>query len=171
MSPALLQARPPHRYDHIDLESDKLSGNLAEALGTSLRPTILDRQGATLDPTEFAQSLDKGGLALAIDRTRVGTQISDGRHLPRLLRPRHERPRRCRAAECRQQLPPSDGDCHRASPCEVRGGNGTTSEARSLGVQGGKNAGCFYLCRRPPLHYSRRHDLANAAIAASRVGS
>src|SRR6516225_3873707 len=53
--------RPSPRYDHIDLESDELSGNLAEALGTSLRPTILDRQGATLDPAEFAQSLNKGG--------------------------------------------------------------------------------------------------------------
>src|SRR6516162_9473351 len=105
MSPALLQARPPpHRYDHIDLESDKLSGNLAEALGTSLRPTILDRQGATLDPTEFAQSLDKGGLALAIDRTRVGTQISDGRHLPRLLRARRDGPSSGSAAEQQYEL-------------------------------------------------------------------
>src|SRR5262249_23650160 len=52
---------------------------------------------------EFAQSLHKGGLALAIDRTGAGTQISDGRHLPRLLRARRERPRD-RAAEQSDEL-------------------------------------------------------------------
>jgi hypothetical protein len=37
------------------------------------------------------------------------------------LRPRRERPRR-RAAECDQQFPPSDGDCHTPLPREVRKG-------------------------------------------------
>src|SRR5262249_1769233 len=62
---------PSHRYDHIDLESDKLGGNLAKVLGTSLRPTILDRQGATLDPAEFAQSLNKGGSPRTPGRRRA----------------------------------------------------------------------------------------------------
>ena len=37
-----------------------------------------------------------------------------------LLRARRERPRHCRAAECSQQFPPSDGDCHTPLPREVR---------------------------------------------------
>src|SRR5262249_50841228 len=47
-----------------------------------------------------------------------------------------------RAAECSQQFPPSDGDCHTPLPCEVRKWNDTTSRACSLAVQGGQNAGC-----------------------------
>ena len=34
-----------------------------------------------------------------------------------------DRPRDCRAAECDQQFPSSDGDCHTPLPCEVRKGN------------------------------------------------
>src|SRR5262249_2004590 len=41
---------------------------------------------------------------------------------------RRERPR-SRAAECGQQFPPSDGDCHTPLPCEVRKGNDTTPRA------------------------------------------
>src|SRR5262249_54399190 len=55
-----------------------------------------------------------------------------------LLRARRERPRRRRAAECSQQFPPSDGDCHTPLPCEVRKSNDTTSRACSLHVQGGR---------------------------------
>src|SRR5262249_36306359 len=33
---------------------------------------------------------------------------------------RRERPRHYRAAECSQQFPPSDGDCHTPLPREVR---------------------------------------------------
>src|SRR5215813_10387145 len=43
-------------------------------------------------------------------------------------RSRRERPRR-RTAECSQQFPPSDGDCHTLLPCEVRKGNDTTPRA------------------------------------------
>ena len=34
-----------------------------------------------------------------------------------------------RAAECGQQFPPFDGDCHTPLPCEVRKGNDTTPRA------------------------------------------
>src|SRR5262249_22724513 len=40
------------------------------------------------------------------------------------------------AAECGQQFPPSDGDCHTPLPCEVRKGNHTTPRACSLHVHG-----------------------------------
>src|SRR5262249_25733362 len=56
---------------------------------------------------DFAQTLVKCGQGAA------------DRHPSRLLRARRERPRG-RAAECRQQFPPSDGDCHTPLPCEVR---------------------------------------------------
>ena len=46
-----------------------------------------------------------------------------------LLPARRERPRNRCAAECDQQLPPPDGDCHTPLPCEVRKGNDTTPRA------------------------------------------
>src|SRR6516225_4410272 len=53
-------------------------------------------------------------------------ELENPSHALALLRPRCERPRCCRAAECGQQFPPSDGDCHTPLPCEVRKGNDTT---------------------------------------------
>src|SRR5262252_7725300 len=55
-----------------------------------------------------------------------------------LLRARCERPRGRRTAECSQQFPPSDGDCHTPLPCEVRKGNDTTPRVCSLAVHGGR---------------------------------
>ena len=49
--------------------------------------------------------------------------------MTRLLRATCERPRGSRAAECDQQFPPSDGDCHTPLPCEVRKGDDTTPRA------------------------------------------
>ena len=49
------------RDDDIDLEPDELGRDLGEALAASLRPAILDRDGAALDPAEFAQPLHKSG--------------------------------------------------------------------------------------------------------------
>src|SRR5262249_6144300 len=57
----------------------------------------------------------------------------DHRHC-RLLRARRERPHNRRAAECGQQFPPSDGDCHTPLPREVRRGKNTTPRARCLHV-------------------------------------
>jgi len=54
----------------------------------------------------------------------------------RMLRTRRKRPRRRRAAECSQQFPPSDGDCHTPLPCEVRRTKDTTPRTCSLPVQG-----------------------------------
>jgi hypothetical protein len=54
------------RDDDIDLEPDELRRDVGQAFGVPLRPTNLNRHGATLDPTEFAQPLHKGGDPLAI---------------------------------------------------------------------------------------------------------
>ena len=58
---AAIDRRGPARDDDIDLEPDELGRDLGEALAASLRPAILDRDGATLDPAEFAQPLHKSG--------------------------------------------------------------------------------------------------------------
>ena len=106
MSPALPRglAAVARRDDDIDLEPDELGRDLGEALAASLRPAILDRDGATLDPAEFAQPLHKSGGPLALGCRRARAQEPDGRQLRRLLRPRRERPRGRRAAEQRDEL-------------------------------------------------------------------
>jgi len=67
---------------------DELGRDLSEAFVASLHPQIIDGDGAALDPTEIAQSLDEGGNARAIECTRVGGQKSDGPQLRWLLRAR-----------------------------------------------------------------------------------
>jgi len=66
-------------------------------------PAILDREVATIDPSEFTQPLHKSGNPLALDRRR-GAQEPDGRQFARLLRARRERPRGRHAAEERDEL-------------------------------------------------------------------
>jgi hypothetical protein len=56
-----------HEND-IDLQPDELGRELGEAFAASLRPTILDRDGAAFYPAEFAQSLDKSRRQLALRR-------------------------------------------------------------------------------------------------------
>src|SRR5262249_3027806 len=94
------------RDNDIHAPPDELGRDLCETLVASFPPAILDGDGSILDPAEFAQSLYKGGDALAIDQTRVGPQEPDGRQLAGLLRARRERPRRPRAAEKRDERAP-----------------------------------------------------------------
>ena len=51
------------------------------------------------------------------------------RHVGFAAGARRERPGSGRAAERRQQFPPSDGDCHTPLPCEARKRNDTTPRA------------------------------------------
>src|SRR5262249_5358668 len=76
----------PRRDNDIDLEPDELGGALGSTLSASLRPTILDCDGAALGPAEFAQSLHKGGDPFASCRTRALAQEADGRQPVSLLR-------------------------------------------------------------------------------------
>ena len=59
-----------HRDNDIDLEPDELGRDFGVALIAALCPAILNREVATLDPTEFAQPLHKSGNPLALDRRR-----------------------------------------------------------------------------------------------------
>ena len=49
----------------IDFQPNELSRDLGGARAASLRPAILDRDGATLDPTEVTQPLHKSSNPLA----------------------------------------------------------------------------------------------------------
>src|SRR5579863_3707202 len=43
----------PCRDDDVDPEPDELGRDLGDALGSSFRPAMLDRDGAPLDPTKI----------------------------------------------------------------------------------------------------------------------
>src|SRR5262245_35200692 len=106
-------------------------------------PAIVDPHITTDGPARLLQPLQEcpdACLRFRIVRAEV-REYANAPHARPLLCARRERPRD-RAAECSQQFPPSDGDCHTPLPCEVRKWNDTTSRACSLAVQGGQNAGC-----------------------------
>src|SRR6516165_10763869 len=88
-------------------------------------------------------------------------RVERGRgHVGRLLRARRERPRSRYAAECSQQFPPSDGDCHTPLPLEVRKWNDSTPRAR--GLHGSRRAGALKgrsarhrSCQPAPEHFQQ----------------
>jgi hypothetical protein len=106
----ILATAIPFATMRVDLQADKLGCKLGVALGASLIPAILDRDGAALDPAEFTHSLHKSSRPWAPQR-RVCPQEPDGRQLARLLSMCRERP--CsRAADERDDLAPP----HKISP-------------------------------------------------------
>src|SRR5271170_5406834 len=88
------------RDNDIDLLPHELACNLGDALGASLRPAILDCDGATLDPTEFTQSLHKSSSPWTPERS-VRAQKADRRQL---LCEGTERPRCRSTAEKRDEI-------------------------------------------------------------------
>src|SRR5262249_10859007 len=90
--------------NQVDLAQDKLGREVGIALGASLAPAVLDRDGATIDPAEFTQPLQKCVDPCALAYWPAATEVPDGRQLARLLRPRRERPPRRSAAEQRDEL-------------------------------------------------------------------
>src|SRR4029077_11340073 len=90
--------------DHIDVALDELGGDLGVGLTTSLCPSILDRNSATVSPAEFAQPLHESSGPWPPGRSRANAQISNGRQF-RLLAARRDRPRRrCCAPKERDEL-------------------------------------------------------------------
>src|SRR6516225_3414657 len=75
----------------------------AVALIASFRPAVLDRDGTTLDPAEFVQSLHKSSNPLAHGPSGTHTQEADGRHLA-LLRACRDGPSSGSAAEQQYEL-------------------------------------------------------------------
>src|SRR5262249_4869553 len=93
------------RDDNIGVEPGEFGGELRGALRASFRPTILDRDGASLDPAEFTQSRCKSSGPWPPGRG-VGAYDPDHGQLARLLRARRKRPSRRRAAEQRYERAP-----------------------------------------------------------------
>jgi hypothetical protein len=77
---------------------------LGETFFPCIRPPVFDRDRAAFDPAKFAQSPHKICDEGAPGCSRGSAQQSDGRHFPRLLRARRERPRHRRAADERDGL-------------------------------------------------------------------
>src|SRR5215471_3742786 len=95
----------------------------------TVEPVVLHSHVLAFEITRFFTEPFKKRGGLALGRTgRHTADKADYRH-GRLLRARRERPRRRRAAECGQQFPPSDGDCHTPLPCEVRKWDDSTPPA------------------------------------------
>src|SRR5262249_30990712 len=93
------------KYD-IKFEEDEFGCDLGHTFASSLRPAIVNNDGAAFDPAQFAQPLHKSGHPLALAWQCGRAQVPDSRQLRWLLRPHRQRPRRCRAAEQRQYLAP-----------------------------------------------------------------
>src|SRR5262249_60245710 len=74
-------------------------------LVASIRVSIIDRDGAAIDPTKFTQPSHKTGNKIAHGGRRGRAKESNGGQLRRLLRGRRERPC-CRAAGQRNALAP-----------------------------------------------------------------
>src|SRR5262249_32955820 len=83
-------------------------------------PTGVDVNVAALCPPEFLKLLsERLDMRLSFQVVLgIAHQHPDAPHPVGLLRARRERPRSRRAAECGQQFPPSDGDCHTPLPRE-----------------------------------------------------
>ncbi len=85
------------------------TNSAAISVKRSARPSaVLDRDGATLDPAELAQSLHKGGDPCALACRRTAAQEPNGRQLARLLRACRYWPSSSRAADKRDELAASD---------------------------------------------------------------
>ena len=82
----------------IHLEPDELGRDFGKTLGAALRPAILDSDGATFDPAEFAQPLREGSRRHGlISGSRGPAEVADSRPLLGLLRACRERPGERRA--------------------------------------------------------------------------
>jgi hypothetical protein len=80
----------------------------ASSIGITGAPAGVDPHVAAIDPAQLLQALQEcreASLAFRIVR-RQAHEHADAPHLLGLLRARHERPRRCRAGEQRDELAP-----------------------------------------------------------------
>src|SRR5262249_34743708 len=107
------------RVDHGYWLVDEITGQRHQAIILVFSVLVVNRAVAALDKPYAAKALANPSLPLRGSRTRAAAQIPHHRHRG-LLRAGRQRPRDRRAAECGQQFPPSDGDCHAPLPCEVR---------------------------------------------------
>src|SRR5262249_7880229 len=93
------QARPAH------LTTDQIGRQWRQSIVLTVRPPIFDRHVAAFDITGFAQALVERAHTVHPAIRRCTAKKPNHRH-SWLLRARRERPRCCRAAEQRDELPP-----------------------------------------------------------------
>src|SRR5439155_18317442 len=95
----------PKRHDHVDIEPDQLPGEIGQPVKVVLGGPLLEGDVPAFDPAELAQPVGENGPMLGRERgTRAEHSYSI--NFAWLLRARSERPRRRRAAEKRDELPP-----------------------------------------------------------------
>jgi hypothetical protein len=100
--------RPPGhagREDRADPASNQIGRESPQTIILVFRPSIFDRQVATFDIADFAQSLMESTQPGGVTLGRCAVEKSDHRHC-RLLRARRERPRGYRATEQTNELAP-----------------------------------------------------------------
>jgi hypothetical protein len=113
------------RDNDVDAKSDELSRNLGSTVAAPTGVAELERNIRTFRITKRLQSTSEGAGEWM--RLRRRYQHAYERQFSRLLRPRRERPRGCRAAEQRDELAPlhlppllpgQRGPAHR-HPCHI----------------------------------------------------
>src|SRR5262249_3761058 len=107
-------------YNYRRPPADQIRCQCRQPVELIFRPTVFDRDILALAKAGLFQTFAKCAQAVRESIRRYRGEEADNRQRL-LLRARGERPCR-RAAECDQQFPPSDGDCHAPLPCEVRKG-------------------------------------------------
>src|SRR5262249_52433653 len=123
--------------DDVGRQRDQFRRVSANVVGFASGPARVDAHVAPDDPARLRKPLlERPDPGLKVRIVRGGVQEhADAPHFFALLRAGGSQgPRGRRAAECDQQFPPSDGDCHAPLPCEVRKGKDTTPRARCLNV-------------------------------------
>jgi hypothetical protein len=85
--------------------ADEIGCERRQSIILIFRPAVFDRHILALDIASFLQALEKGnGVVLVVIISGSGAEIANYRQC-RLLRPRHDWPRR-RAPEPRDECPP-----------------------------------------------------------------
>src|SRR5262249_3492706 len=91
------------RSDHRHLTAYQIGCEAGQSRGLILRPAILDRDMLALDEGGSTKAWAECGQIPSTSDRRRPAEEPDPRHR-RLLRPRPERPRHCRATEERDEL-------------------------------------------------------------------
>src|SRR6516165_8992391 len=104
--------RGPARHDDVGFQADQLVCERWYPIDVSAGPTKVHPRAAAIGPTQARNSLSERGTATLRLRIRIvfigGPEHADAPHPLALLRPRRKRPRRCRAAEKRDELAAPD---------------------------------------------------------------
>src|SRR5450631_3141327 len=100
---------PARRCDHRNRTANQFGGKRRQPIIMAFRPAVFNRHITALNITGFGQASVKSTNSLAPRHKRFAIEKPDHRQR-KLLRASGRRPCNCRAAECRDELPPPHGD-------------------------------------------------------------